>query len=131
MIKYAGVIVKFKKTILLGKRSGNGCKYEGHWSIPCGRVERGESTLKGAERELFEETGIKAEHPLEYVCSFKLNDREIFYTYLLALNEMLLPSPDAEDSYEHSEWGYFETRDTCLPSPMSAEIKESIFKTNK
>jgi 8-oxo-dGTP pyrophosphatase MutT (NUDIX family) len=131
MIKYAGVIVRFGETVLLGKRSLNGCAYEGHWSIPCGSVEEGESTFGAAERELFEETGIKIKYPLKYVCRFGMSNKETFYIYLHAANELLLPSPDAIDSYEHSEWGYFSAEEASLPTPMSTEIKKSILKTNK
>ena len=131
MIKYAGVVVRFKETVLLGKRSLNGCAYEGYWSIPCGLVEEGESTFGAAERELFEETGIKIKYPLKYVCRFNMSDEEIFYIYLHVASEVLLPSPDARDHWEHSEWGHFIAEANCLPDPMSKEIKESILLTNK
>ncbi|MTI42279.1 ADP-ribose pyrophosphatase YjhB (NUDIX family) [Roseibium hamelinense] len=44
--------------VLLIKR-GNP-PYKGLWSLPGGRVEYGEALTAAAERELFEETGIKA-----------------------------------------------------------------------
>jgi bis(5'-nucleosidyl)-tetraphosphatase len=41
------------KVLLVRLRSGN------HWSFPKGHVELGESLKETAERELFEETGLK------------------------------------------------------------------------
>ena len=131
MRENAGVIIRFEETVLLGKRSLNGCKYEGYWSIPCGFVEKGESTFGAAERELLEETGIKIDRPLEHACTFRMSDEEKFHIYLHVASEMLLPSLDAEDYWEHSEWGYFRSEPNCLPDPISKEIKKAILLTNK
>ena len=125
---YAGVIIKYGNSVLLGKRSLNGCVYEGHWSIPAGEVEEGESAFGAAERELFEETGIKIEYPLEYLWQFSESDGEKFYVYLYKTNKLLTASPDAKDKHEHSEWGYFRLERNCMPLPMSKEIEEAIFK---
>ena len=130
MKKYAGVIIRYGGAVLLGKRCFNGCAYEGHWSIPCGQVEEGESIFAAAERELFEETGIKIEYPLEYLWQFNESDQERFYVYLYNSDELLLVSSEAQDSCEHSEWGYFKLDENCLPQPMSKEIKESILKVS-
>lgn len=43
----------------------------GFWQLPTGHVEAGESPLEAAQRELFEETGLRAEpRPLGYVHAF-------------------------------------------------------------
>lgn len=56
----AGVsIAAFRgEDVLLVKR-GKG-SYRGHWSLPGGAVEIGETALEAARRELFEETGLLA-----------------------------------------------------------------------
>ena len=36
-----------------------------------------------------------------------------------------------EDSWEHSEWGYFKAENNSLPNPISKEIKEAIRKAFK
>jgi 8-oxo-dGTP pyrophosphatase MutT (NUDIX family) len=127
---FAGVVIKYRSSVLLGKRANNGCAYPGHWSIPAGMVEGDEPYDACAERELFEETGILIDHPLSYLCEFK-DGREVFYVYLYETDEMLLPDSDAKDAYEHTEWGYFSIDGNTLPEPISKEIKESILKIKK
>ena len=127
MSNFSGVIIKVGDSVLLGRRAMNGCAYEGHWSIPAGMIDEGESPFAAAERELFEETGIKLKYPLEYLWQFE-EKKEKFYVYVYRSDELLHPSPTAEDSHEHSEWGYFRTEKNCLPGPMSKQIKESILK---
>jgi len=48
---------KHGKEILLGRRKN--AFGEGHYSLPAGHIEKGETVLECAKRELFEETGIK------------------------------------------------------------------------
>lgn len=53
----AAIIIRDKK-VLLGKRKGS---YGGQWCIPCGYVEWDEDVYEAAQREFFEETGLKIE----------------------------------------------------------------------
>ena len=46
--------------VFLGKRAGAEGPYQ--WQMPQGGVDRGESTLEAAYRELEEEIGVRAEH---------------------------------------------------------------------
>ena len=52
-VRGAYVLVTFNGKILLIKNS-----YKPGWTFPCGMVDRGESEIEGARRELFEEVGI-------------------------------------------------------------------------
>ena len=52
-----GVIVFRDQEVLLVKRNKDPNK--GYWSIPGGRQMLGETLVKAAHRELFEETGVK------------------------------------------------------------------------
>lgn len=56
----SGGVVVFGNTILLLK------KYNGDWVLPKGRLEKDESISMAALREVFEESGVKAEI-LEYI----------------------------------------------------------------
>jgi len=51
----AGGIVSFHNTILMLK------KFNGDWVLPKGKAEKGETLEQTALREVFEETGVKAE----------------------------------------------------------------------
>ena len=50
------VVFNEKREVLLAKRTDNGL-----WCIPGGHVDLGETLAQACERELFEETGLKAE----------------------------------------------------------------------
>lgn len=55
----AGLIVRDRGRVLLQLR-GRYVQYPGTWSIPGGAVERGETSLQAALRELREEAGVRA-----------------------------------------------------------------------
>lgn len=66
----------------------------GHWAFPKGRVEKEETPLETAFRELFEETGLKVidlidPHPLYENYTFQRNNTKIHKTvgYFLAIVE--------------------------------------------
>ncbi len=52
-------VVRRGDQVLLAKRSKGG--YIGRWGFPGGHVERGETVIEAAMRELTEETGVTAE----------------------------------------------------------------------
>jgi len=55
-----GVVVIHDGKVLLGKRKGS--HGAGTWAFPGGHLEFGESFETCAEREVFEETGVKIKH---------------------------------------------------------------------
>lgn len=60
--------------ILLGKRKN--AFGEGYYSLPAGHIDKGESVLECAKRELLEETGIETDN-FEFVCARLIEPYEI------------------------------------------------------
>jgi 8-oxo-dGTP diphosphatase len=56
----AGVIPIYQDKILILQRSLNASFLPGHWGIPCGKLDFGETPEQAALRELHEETGLHA-----------------------------------------------------------------------
>jgi predicted NUDIX family NTP pyrophosphohydrolase len=56
-------------------------KNEGVWSIPKGIPEKNEELLETAQREFFEETGIKAQGPFHPLGSTKLKSGKIVHAW--------------------------------------------------
>ncbi|MGW5003170.1 NUDIX domain-containing protein [Streptomyces hydrogenans] len=75
--------------VLLIKRGWD--PYEGHWALPGGHVDRGETGLRAAVRELEEETGVRVtEDELRLVGVWDQSDRDprgryVTVTYLAAV----------------------------------------------
>ena len=105
--KAAGIGLIYGGTIALSKRiykhEGKPVEFGGYWSIFGGEIEKGESEIDCAIRELSEESGVnvdphqlirsrKIEHD---VSSFSIFFASVHYLPVIRLNE------------EHSEYGWF------------------------
>jgi 8-oxo-dGTP diphosphatase len=64
LVGVGGIVIDARGYVLLVKRGNEPRK--GHWSIPGGLLELGESLLEGVKREIREETGLMVE-PREIV----------------------------------------------------------------
>ena len=122
----AGLLVKFGKLVLLGKRSKICANLAGNWSMPCGVVEKDESPEFAASREFFEETDFYITSSISLLNSFEMNNGGTFYVYCTEVKDFIFPSTKAKDAREHDEWGYFKINKNTLPSPMTKETKKSI-----
>jgi 8-oxo-dGTP diphosphatase len=72
IVGVGGVIVDKGRALLIKRGSP---PLEGHWSIPGGLLEIGETLLEGVRRELREETGIEA-RPIELIEVFERIDMD-------------------------------------------------------
>ena len=112
--RYAGVVVRCKNKILLCKRNNQG-SFPGMWSIPGGKIEKGEETQDGARREFFEETAHNIDNEvLNFVGVIPRHTRDgkkvkgMMYVYCLDVENEIYPDLDnAKDGEEHTECGYF------------------------
>ena len=84
------IILKQKKILLLKPKGIDSC---GHYSIPKGIVEKGESYREAAVRETYEEVGLKIplsllsreEKSIKYINKGKLT--KIVYCYVVKIDE--------------------------------------------
>lgn len=99
------VFVIRNEKILMGKRIGK-VGY-GTWCLPGGHLEMGESLAFCAKRELFEETGIKAENvEFLHLINGARNDDRSHYVHInfLAKNWEGEPKVTEPDKFETWEW---------------------------
>lgn len=77
------LVIHTDGTFLLTKRSETKDVYPGYWEASAGgSAVSGEEPLQAAERELYEETGLRADS-LELVgVSFRENSHGLYYSYL-------------------------------------------------
>lgn len=130
MERYAGVIVRSNNKVLLCKRNTKKT-LPGFWSIPAGKVEKGESPKEAAYREFLEETDLQINSDIEFVSVIKRYTRDgtkvkgMMYCYLLDTNEEIFPDlKNTEDGDEHTDCGYFEK--TKLPQPITEQLNKIL-----
>jgi len=124
----AGIVAQFGDLVLLGRRSKNCYNLAGHWSMPCGMIDPGESPEYAARREFFEETGVRANKEIKFLDDFEVKEGKYFALYSMQIDDLLFPSNDAIDAIEHDEWGFFKIAKNSLPLPMTKETKNAILK---
>lgn len=127
-IESAGFVVIFRDRpthrYLLLKHSA-----QGHWDFPKGKLEKGESREMAAERELFEEAGIKAQAvpgfytAISYDCvvsngTLAHKTVHFFLTYVA--------TPDIVLSAEHTEYCWLSYEKACeqLTFPTARAVLE-------
>lgn len=116
IIRYGGVIVRYKDEVLLCKRSNEG-DLPGVWSIPAGKLLNKENPTTGAKREFYEETNIEIDQEIK-LCGFirrttndGKNTRGLMYVFLLNVDEKIIPDlKNAKDGFEHTQCGYFDLK---------------------
>jgi 8-oxo-dGTP pyrophosphatase MutT (NUDIX family) len=133
MRKAAGILVINKGKCLLCKRNTEG-SLPGEWSVPAGKIEKGEDVLNAARREYYEETDMEIHTPLKFIGVIERFNREgtkktgVLYLFKTKIDAEVLPDLDnALDGDEHTECGYFGKND--LPLPIGDTFR-SLIKNN-
>ena len=92
----------------------NDTKYSGHWGLPGGKVEKGESLLDALMRECEEEMGFMPEYlkliPIE---KFTADDEHFIYnTFYCVVDEEFVPD------LNHEHCGYAWINSDIIPRPL-------------
>ena len=132
MKKAAGILVTSNGKCLLCKRNTTG-SLPGEWSVPAGKIEKGENVLNAALREFYEETDIELTEPLKFIGVIKRYNREgtkqtgLMYVFKYETEDQIIPDlVNAKDGQEHTECGYFS--EEKIPTPMNQPFKNLILK---
>jgi ADP-ribose pyrophosphatase YjhB (NUDIX family) len=125
----AGLLVKLGGLILLGRRSKVCESLSGYWAIPGGAIELNESPKDAALREFFEETDVEINQQISYLTKFSTPSGGTFFVYYTEIQNLIFPSSEAKDAFEHDEWGFFKIQKNCLPTPITKETIKAILMT--
>ena len=109
--------------ILLMKPSNWVEQFSGHWNFPGGVVETGESLEKGAEREVFEETGLLCS--VGELIDTALNEK--YDTAISIYKAGYIPGDIQIQENEISEAAWFPLAD-ALELPLAFDIKLTLKK---
>jgi len=121
-----GVIVLKQGKVLMGKR-GEQSFYSNHWSLPGGRLELFESFEDCAEREVFEETGLKVKN-LELVALHNdlMPEVEKHYLTLFFKAEAAGGELTVKEPEKMTDLAWFEL--DALPQPLFPPSKKGLEK---
>lgn len=106
--------------VLLLRRSGAEANFAGHWALPGGGVDAGETPEVAADREVGEEMGVKVHGPKKPLDQRRTPNDMIFTTYAQPVAEKFAPKLNSEHS------GYVWTPMDMLPEPMHPAVKATL-----
>ena len=122
---YAGVALTLSGAVILAKRieicpfSKKAPAFAGYWSVFCGAIEKGESALEAAVREVEEETQLIIDKNKALFLG-RVRDLALFRYELDEYKSIEL-------DYEHTEYGYFKISEIHVsPDPVDEEISRII-----
>lgn len=102
----SAVAVIHNGKMLMGMRTK-----ERKMTTPCGHLEDGETPAQGAVRELWEESGIKAEEKdLKFLKTIKKPDGYIIHGYRLDLKKFPKTTGKNDPDQEVKRWRFYDTR---------------------
>jgi 8-oxo-dGTP pyrophosphatase MutT (NUDIX family) len=107
--------------VLLLRRSPNEANFAGHWSLPGGGVEDGESPEDGARREAMEEMGPDIPQGKRKLIDQKVTPTGmVFHTFAQPVDEKFTPKLNGEHT------GYDWAPLNALPSPMHPAVQDTL-----
>lgn len=109
--------------VLLLRRSSTETNYAGHWALPGGKGEEGETPEQTADREAREEMGPlipESATPMKLLDSRVTPTRMAFHTFAQAVPEKFVPVLNEEHS------GYAWSPFDQLPGPIHPAVKSTL-----
>ncbi len=97
-IRVTGILIEDNSILLVKQKVSD----KRNWSLPGGRLERGETLEQGIVREMKEETGLDIKIlKMLYVCDVKASDNTVLHiTFLLkrVCGKLELPSNESDEN---------------------------------
>ena len=118
-VQVVGCYLEIDDRILLLQRA-EGHSEAGSWSVPAGKLEKGETLEQGAARELFEETGISLEgsSQIQFMGSLYMEKPDISYIFHM-FTVHLEKAPEVRLSHEHQNYIWASSSDVEKISLMA------------
>lgn len=127
-----GVFLIYDGKFIMGKRKN--AHGAGMWSLPGGHVEKGETLIAAAERELLEETGIKVEatavRKVVIACDDFFPEHDWHYVTVYVWIETEEPVVHVNTEPDKCEgWEWFDLEQS-LPQPCHASTEKALLRLN-
>lgn len=108
--------------VLLLRRAASEANYPGHWALPGGKGDEGETPEQTAVRETSEEIGTVPEGKRHLLESRRTPTGMTFHTFAVAVDECFEPKLNAE--HDGHQWAALD----ALPSPLHPAVEENLSK---
>jgi 8-oxo-dGTP pyrophosphatase MutT (NUDIX family) len=109
--------------VLLLRRSSTEDNFAGHWALPGGKADDGETPDQAARREALEEMGDHPDGKRELIDQRATPNGMQFHTFKQPVENKFVPKLNDEHS------GYAWASRDMLPEPMHPAVKEVLTKT--
>jgi len=122
-IRVAGCIIEHDGEILLIRRA-SGKHQNNKWSVPGGKIDKGETEVDAAMRETFEETGIVIDaKKLDFIekSYVRFTDFDFTYTFYRCVLESKEKPKIILSTSEHSEYKWISPEDALKEDLMQDE----------
>ncbi len=122
-VEVAGCFIEIDNKILFLERTRKKVS-GGTWGVPGGKLEHNETPEQAAKRELFEETGITAHSPLQYIYSLYMRLPHVDYIFhMFAAHFDQMPDVQLCDENDSYKWA---TAKDLEEMPLIPGGKEAI-----
>lgn len=103
-------------------QSAFGKREPGTWGVPAGKLEAGESPTQAAQRELFEETGIRADlSRIQFLGTLYMRRPDLCYSYHM-FRILIAHKPSVQISKEHTSYVWASQEDLKVLPLMTGAL---------